>query len=119
MTWSIIARDEARPGGSVSPCRPSFSRSVRSCRTSRPAGVGAVATQAFVNPHYGPAGLDLIATGMAAGDVIAKLTRADEGRDHRQLHVMDKVGRFAQHTGKACIDWCGHVSPARDDLGRG
>lgn len=108
MTWSIIARDEAtgRIGIAVSTKFFAVGAVVPNIRT----GVGAVATQAFVNPHYGPAGLDLIATGMAAPDVIAKLTSADEGRDHRQLHVMDKAGRFAHHTGKSCIDWCGHLS---------
>src|SRR5258705_10269026 len=45
---------------------------------------------------------------MRAEDVVAELIAADEGRHHRQLHVMDRHGRFAAYTGAACIDWCGH-----------
>ena len=77
-------------------------------------GVGAVASQAFINPHYGPQGLALLEAGASAEEAVARLTAADEGRHNRQLHVMDRHGRFAAYTGAACIDWCGHE--VRDDL---
>jgi uncharacterized Ntn-hydrolase superfamily protein len=73
-------------------------------------GVGAVATQALVNPHYGPAGLDFLSQGFSPGETIRKLTGADQGRDHRQVHIVDAQGRVAAHTGSACIDWCGHLA---------
>jgi uncharacterized Ntn-hydrolase superfamily protein len=72
-------------------------------------GVGAIATQAFVNPLYGALGLGLLRAGLSASAVIAALTAADAGRDHRQLHVMDARGGFAAYTGAASINWCGHA----------
>jgi uncharacterized Ntn-hydrolase superfamily protein len=54
--------------------------------------------------------LRLLEQGVSARDVVSALTAADIGRDHRQLHVMDVQGRTAAHTGKACIDWCGHIA---------
>src|SRR5205814_8614940 len=72
-------------------------------------GVGAVASQAFINPHYGLQGLALLEAGLSAEETVARLTAADEGRHNRQLHVMDREGRFATYTGAACIDWCGHA----------
>ncbi len=71
-------------------------------------GVGALATQALMNPLYGPAGLALLAEGRPAGEVVAALTAADAGRGHRQLHVLPATGSAAAHTGSQCIDWCGH-----------
>jgi uncharacterized Ntn-hydrolase superfamily protein len=107
MTWSMIARDDAtgRFGIIVATKFFAVGAVVPNIRT----GVGAVATQAFVNPHYGPSGLDLMAAGKSAAETVAALTNADDGRDSRQLHVMDTVGRFAAHTGKACVDWCGSL----------
>lgn len=106
MTWSIIARDDStgRVGIAVATRFFAVGALVPHIRT----GVGAVATQAFINPAYGPRGLDLLAEGLSADDVVAKLTAADEGRHNRQLHVMDRAHRFAAYTGAACIDWCGH-----------
>jgi uncharacterized Ntn-hydrolase superfamily protein len=72
-------------------------------------GVGAVATQAFINPLYGPLGLALLAAGRSASAAVAELTAADAGRHNRQLHIMDGQGRFAAYTGASCIDWCGHA----------
>src|SRR6185503_18521107 len=69
---------------------------------------GAVASQAFINPHYGPNGLALLEAGMSAEETVGRLTAADEGRHNRQLHIMDRAGRVAAYTGAACIDWCGH-----------
>src|SRR5262249_59338729 len=69
-----------------------------------------VATQALVNIFYGTEGLRLLETGTSAPDIVAALVAADAGRDQRQVHVIDAHGRTAAHTGKACIDWCGHLA---------
>ena len=69
--------------------------------------VGAVATQAYANPRYGPEGLALLREGHSAQEVVDRLTQADEGRDHRQLGVVDAKGSAATYTGKECMDWAG------------
>jgi uncharacterized Ntn-hydrolase superfamily protein len=69
--------------------------------------VGAIATQAYANPRYGPEGLALLREGLSAEDVVERLTSADEGRDHRQLGVVDRDGRSASYTGSECMDWAG------------
>jgi len=69
--------------------------------------VGAVATQAYANPRYGPEGLALLREGHSAQDVVDRLIQADEDRDHRQLGVVDATGRAATYTGKECMDWAG------------
>ena len=69
--------------------------------------VGAVATQAYANPRYGPEGLALLREGHSAHEVVDRLTQADEGRDHRQLGVVDAKGSAATYTGKECMDWAG------------
>jgi uncharacterized Ntn-hydrolase superfamily protein len=73
-------------------------------------GVGAVATQALANPRYGPDGLALLRDGLSAGEAVAALVEADEGRDDRQVGVVDAQGRAATYTGKACLDWAGGKS---------
>src|SRR3954453_23266756 len=70
-------------------------------------GVGAIATQAFANPRYGPQGLTLLREGLSADEVVERLTTADEGRDHRQVGVVDPPGRGASYTGAECMDWAG------------
>jgi uncharacterized Ntn-hydrolase superfamily protein len=70
-------------------------------------GVGAIATQALANPRYGPNGLELLREGLSAVEVVERLTTADEGRDHRQLGVVDAQGRGASFTGAECMDWAG------------
>lgn len=69
--------------------------------------VGAIATQAYANPRYGPEGLDLLRAGHSAEDVVAALTEADTDSDHRQLGVIDGQGRGATFTGEGCDDWAG------------
>jgi uncharacterized Ntn-hydrolase superfamily protein len=69
--------------------------------------VGAIATQAYANPRYGPEGLSLLREGLAAEEVVERLTSADEGRDHRQLGVVDREGRSASFTGAECLEWAG------------
>jgi len=69
--------------------------------------VGAVATQAYANPRYGPNGLAFLREGLSAQEVVDKLTSEDEGRDHRQLGIVDAKGNAATYTGKQCLDWAG------------
>jgi uncharacterized Ntn-hydrolase superfamily protein len=69
--------------------------------------VGAVATQSYANPRYGPDGLALLREGLSADEVVERLTSADDGRDHRQLGVVDAAGRGATFTGSECQDWAG------------
>jgi uncharacterized Ntn-hydrolase superfamily protein len=69
--------------------------------------VGAVATQAWVNPRYGPDGLALLRDGLSAEKAVAELTGADLGRAHRQLGIVDGEGRAASYTGERCIGWAG------------
>ncbi|WP_432948586.1 DUF1028 domain-containing protein [Kribbella sp. CA-253562] len=71
------------------------------------AGAGAVATQASANLSYGPEGLELLATGLPADEVVARLTGSDEGRDSRQVGVVDTAGRGATFTGPECMEWAG------------
>jgi uncharacterized Ntn-hydrolase superfamily protein len=73
-------------------------------------GVGAVATQAYANPRYGPDGLALLAEGLTAGELVERLTAADEGREHRQLGIVDARGAGATYTGAECMDWAGGVA---------
>ena len=72
------------------------------------AEVGAIATQAYANPSYGPTGLSLLREGLTASEVVERLTSEDEGRDERQLGVVDGAGRSASWTGPDCNDWAGH-----------
>jgi len=74
--------------------------------------VGAIATQAYANPTYGPDGLALLREGLAASDVVQRLVGADEGRDHRQLGVVDRYGAAAAYTGSECMDWAGQRTGA-------
>src|SRR5881398_2634570 len=69
--------------------------------------VGAIATQAYANPRYGSEGLALLREGLSAEEVVERLTSADEGRDHRQLGVVDREGRSASFTGAECLEWAG------------
>jgi uncharacterized Ntn-hydrolase superfamily protein len=69
--------------------------------------VGAVATQSYANPRYGPDGLALLRQGMSADEVVKRLTEADDGREHRQLGVVGARGDAATYTGTECHDWAG------------
>ena len=70
-------------------------------------GIGAIATQAYANPRYGPDGLALLREGLSAEEVVERLSSADEGRDHRQLGVVDREGRASTYTGSECLEWAG------------
>ncbi len=71
------------------------------------AEAGCVATQAWANPRYGPEGLALLREGRSAEEVVQALVGADDGRDDRQLGVVDALGGSATYTGSACFDWAG------------
>jgi uncharacterized Ntn-hydrolase superfamily protein len=73
-------------------------------------GAGAVATQAYANPRYGPQGLELLAQGLSAVEVVARLTDADDGRADRQVGVVDAQGGGATYTGSDCMDWAGGLA---------
>ncbi len=107
MTWSIVARDASGAFGVAVASR--FLAVGALCPHAR-SGAGALSTQALVNPLYARPGLDLLSQGTPAVEVVRLLVSADEGRETRQLHVVDAAGRAAAHTGRDCIGWCGHVA---------
>jgi uncharacterized Ntn-hydrolase superfamily protein len=107
MTWSIIARDES---GALGVAIATRFFAVGALCPHAESGVGALSTQALVNPFYGKHGLDLLRAGVPAPEVVRNLTAPDEGRDHRQLHIIDAEGRIGQHSGASCIEWCGAVA---------
>ena len=107
MTWSIIARDPATGQFGIAVATRFFAVGARVPYIA--AGLGAIATQAFVNPYYGIDGLKLLREGLNAHDVLAALLATDDGRESRQIHVMDASGAIAAHTGRDCVDWCGHI----------
>jgi uncharacterized Ntn-hydrolase superfamily protein len=69
--------------------------------------VGAIATQAYANPRYGSKGLKLLREGLSAEEVVERLTSADEGRDQRQLGIVDREGKSSSFTGAECLEWAG------------
>ena len=107
MTWSLLAHDADGAFG-VAIASRFFAVGVL-CPHAR-SGVGALSTQALVNPLYGEPGLALLAQGTPPSEVVRLLTQQDAGREHRQLHLIDASGRVAAHTGSACIGWCGHLA---------
>ena len=106
MTWSIVCRERDSGRIAIAVATRFFAVGARvPYILSRK---GAVATQALLNPLYGPDGLQLIRDGVGAADVVRLLTSRDPGQSHRQLHVLGADGRFAAHTGADCVPWCGH-----------
>jgi uncharacterized Ntn-hydrolase superfamily protein len=108
MTWSIIARDAASGAFGVGIATRFFAAGAL-CPHAQ-SGVGALSTQALVNPHYGAQALELLRGGLAAPEVVRRVIAPDEGREHRQLHVIDAAGLIGQHTGNRCIEWCGALA---------
>jgi uncharacterized Ntn-hydrolase superfamily protein len=106
-TFSIVARDPAT--GEMGVAVQSHWFSVGSIVTWAEAGVGAVATQSFVDPGYGMRGLELMRRGTAAPDAIDQLVKADEQRDGRQVAMIDASGRVEAYTGKSAIAAAGHI----------
>ncbi|MDE2377815.1 DUF1028 domain-containing protein [Bradyrhizobium sp.] len=108
MTWSIIARDTATGQFGIAVATRFFAVGARVPHIA--SRLGAVATQALVNPYYGIDGVRLLREGRNAHEVLAALLAADDGRESRQVHILDARGEIAAHTGGDCVDWCGHVA---------
>ena len=107
MTWSIIARDETTGRFGIAVATKFFAVGSRVPYIA--SGFGAIATQALVNPYYGIDGLKLLREGKGAREIVETLVAGDAGQGSRQLHIMDAAGHIASHTGKDCVDWCGHI----------
>ena len=107
MTWSIIAMDSTTGQIGIAVATKFFA--VGALVPYIAPGIGGIATQALVNPYYGVDGLKLLREGKTPQDILDSLIGADSGAESRQLHIMDNLGRIAAHTGRECIDWCGHL----------
>ncbi len=105
-TYSIVARDPDT--GEMGVAVQSHWFSVGSIVSWAEAGVGAIATQSFVNVSFGPRGLELLKQGKTAFEALQILIDSDEGRDVRQLAIIDAQGDVAAFTGKNCIPAAGH-----------
>ena len=108
MTWSIIARDPA--SGAFGIAVTTRSLAVGGLVPHGAGRLGAIATQARVNPLWGVDGMRFLAEGRGAREVVEFLLRPDEGREKRQVHVVDARGEVFAHTGAECVDWAGHVA---------
>jgi uncharacterized Ntn-hydrolase superfamily protein len=106
-TYSIVARDPKT--GEMGVAVQSHWFSVGSIVSWGEAGVGVVATQSFVNPSFGQRGLEMLKQGMTAQEVVDLLIASDEGRDFRQLAIVDAKGNSAAYTGSKCIPEAGHI----------
>ncbi|MDQ3019194.1 MAG: DUF1028 domain-containing protein [Bacteroidota bacterium] len=107
-TFSIVARDPVT--GEMGVAVQSHWFSVGSIVSWGEAGVGVVATQSFVNPSFGPRGLELLKSGKTPQEAVDELIASDEGRDVRQLAILDSKGRAASYTGKNCIPDAGNIA---------
>jgi uncharacterized Ntn-hydrolase superfamily protein len=105
MTYSIVAIDAKT--GDLGVAVQSRFLAVGAVVPWARAGVGAVATQAYGNPDFGPRGLDLLADGVEPEAVLERLTREDALREERQLGIVDAIGRAATFTGRGCFAWAG------------
>ena len=105
MTWSLVARDAS---GALGVAVASKFFAVGALCPAVRAGKGALSTQALINPLYARDGIAALDAGLAPAHIVASLTAADGGREVRQFHLIDALGRSAAHTGKQCIEWCGH-----------
>src|SRR5574339_21707 len=105
-TYSIVARDPAT--GELGAAVQSHWFSVGSLVIWAEAGVGAVATQSFIDPAYGPLGLDLMRTGKTAKQALAAIIASDPGEAVRQVAMIDAQGNVVAHTGNKCIPAAGH-----------
>lgn len=106
-TFSIVARDSVT--GEMAVAVQSHWFSVGTTVSWAEAGVGAVATQSFVNKSFGIRGLDLLRRGLNAQEALDVLLKDDEGREVRQVAIIDAKGNIATHTGKSCIQYANHI----------
>jgi uncharacterized Ntn-hydrolase superfamily protein len=107
MTWSIVAHDPETGRFGIAVTTKAFA--VGSLCPFAKAGVGAIATQARVNPSLGPKGLRLLEHGLSAEEVLEQLLAGDPGMQYRQLGIIDKYGRAAAWTGAEANAWKGHI----------
>jgi uncharacterized Ntn-hydrolase superfamily protein len=107
MTWSIIGRDPTTGQVGIAVASRFFAAGALVLYSRRDC---AIATQAFVNPLYGVEGLPRLAAGEAAAALIAELTSRDGNAAQRQVHMLDRGGRFAAFTGGGCVEWTGHAA---------
>jgi uncharacterized Ntn-hydrolase superfamily protein len=113
MTWSIVAKDQSTGQLGIAVATRFFAVGARVPHIAT--GFGAIATQAMVNPYYGLDGVKLLQQGKHPQEIVQILTSADPGRESRQLHILGHDGKIAAHTGKNCIDWCGHLEGQLED----
>lgn len=106
-TFSIVARDSAT--GELGVAVESHWFSVGTAVSWAEAGVGAIATQSFTNKSFGIRGLELLKSGLTAQQAFDKLLSDDEGREVRQVAIVDTKGNVATHTGKNCIQYATHI----------
>jgi uncharacterized Ntn-hydrolase superfamily protein len=106
-TFSIVARD--LENGDLGIIVQSKFPAVGSIVPWAKATVGAIATQAWANVGYGPSGLELLGAGKSASQTLKVLLDADDGREHRQIGIVDAKGEAVAHTGKECMDWAGQI----------
>jgi uncharacterized Ntn-hydrolase superfamily protein len=106
-TYSIVCRDEST--GEIGVAVQSHWFSVGTAVSWAEAGIGAVATQSFVNKSFGIRGLDLLRKGATSKEALQTLLKDDEGREVRQVAIIDTKGNVATHTGAKCIDYADHI----------
>ena len=107
-TFSIVAYDPAAKEWGVA--TQSKFLAVGSAVPWAQAGAGAVATQSYANTSFGPKGLALMASGLSAQETLDRLLAEDEGREHRQVGLVDAQGQVATFTGKECLAWAGGLA---------
>lgn len=107
-TFSIVGCDPAT--GELGVAVQSKFLAVGSVVPWAKAGVGAIATQSYANTTFGPTGLELLAKGLAPQEVLDELLAADEGREHRQVGIVDARGNSATFTGGDCLAWAGGIA---------
>ena len=107
MTWSIVARNA---DGALGVAVASKFFAVGALCPHARSNVGALSTQALVNPLLAAPALDGMTRNEAPDALLSTLLAADAGRAQRQFHMIDAAGRIAAHTGSGCIDWCGHIA---------
>ena len=107
MTWSILARDGETGALGAALCTRFFAAGALCLRVE--GGVGAVATQALVNPRFAGEGIERLRRGDSPEAALAAMLASDAGRESRQLHLMSAGGASARGTGADCVDWAGHL----------
>jgi uncharacterized Ntn-hydrolase superfamily protein len=108
MTWSILARDPAT--GTLGVAVASRFFAVGAICPFVEGRIGALATQALVNPMYAVHAMPRLRLGEPPETILSALVSPDPGADQRQFHIIGATGRIAQHTGTNCVDWAGHVA---------